>query len=91
MKCADNIESLLRSVLRWLENVDEDEKWWQLQTKVVQLCLLELDQTLTAEGGTPARRLVEHVRDMADAMLQRNRTAALESGKLALALLSDSE
>jgi hypothetical protein len=90
MKCVDNIEDLLSSVLRWLENVDEDEKWWQLQTKVVQLCLLELDQPFQSEAAcSPA--MIQGVRDMVEAMQRRNRPAAIESAKVALGLVEPQE
>jgi len=83
MRCVDNIEDLLVSVLRWLENNDEDEKWWQLQTKVVQLCLLELEQRLHPEvGGSEA--MIQDVRDMVETMQRRNRAAAIACAKLAL-------
>ena len=98
MKCVDNIESLLGSVLRWLENEDENDKWWQLQTQVVQLCLLELDLILKAEKRTrsdtwtqPGADPLSSVSEMVHAMNNRNRRGALEFGKLALAQLSNWE
>jgi hypothetical protein len=90
-KYVDNVASLLTSVLRWLENADEDERWWQLQTQVVQLCLLELGMVLQAEArrlGTesdlPLTTVLPKINDMVNAMLSRNRTAALQSGTNAL-------
>jgi hypothetical protein len=96
MKCVDNIASLLNSVLRWLESEDEDEKWWQLQTQVVQLCLLELDMKLRARSGkeeapeVPGAIVVPNVRSMVTAMQERDRAAAQEMGLRALSQLNGS-
>ena len=99
MKCVDNITSLFSSVLRWLESLDEDEKWWQLQTQVAQLCLLELELKLRANTRRgfdapalreiPEIRVIEQVRSTVLAMKNRNRSTALEHGKHALEQLSD--
>jgi hypothetical protein len=82
--CVDNIGGLLNSVIRWLENRDEDEKWWQLQTQVVQLCVLELDLYFKTREGGGLPTVIAGVRDMVAAMQRRDRTVALESGKHAL-------
>jgi hypothetical protein len=99
MKCVDNIASLFSSVLRWLESLDEDEKWWQLQTQVAQLCLLELELKLRAntrrQFGDPASReipetqVIAQVRSTVVAMKNRNRSTALVHGRHALEQLSD--
>lgn len=98
IKCADNIGSLLNSVLRWLENEDDNEQWWQLQTQVAQLCLLELDLMFKpeilnrlGEREGSAANVISNVRSMVEAMRNRNRTAALDCGRRALSQLMDSE
>jgi hypothetical protein len=93
VKYVDNVGSLLTSVLRWLENADEDEKWWQLQTQVVQLCLLELDMMLKVEATEdgPIKSVLPKIRDMVKAMQNRDRMAAVQSGTQALDQLSNLE
>jgi hypothetical protein len=83
----DNIGNLLSSVLRWLEQPDEDEKWWQLQTQVTQLCVLELE--LKGSSNSKLSGATASVREMADAMVRRERMAALLCGKRALDELND--
>jgi hypothetical protein len=96
MKCVDNIASLLNSVLRWLESDDEDEKWWQLQTQVVQLCLLELDMKMRSQSAkegapeVPGAVVVPDVRSMVTAMQEHDRAAAQEMGLRALSQLTGS-
>ena len=97
-KGVGNIGSLVISVIRWLENTDEDEKWWQLQTQVVQLCILELQMLLKAEHrarpageaplDAPLDNVILKLRDMVNAMQSRNRAAALESGRESWEILS---
>jgi len=92
MKYVDNITSLFSSVLRWLESLDEDEKWWQLQTQVAQLCLLELElklrvnprRKLDAVGfqEIPDALVIEQVRNTVVAMKNRNRSTALQHGSM---------
>ena len=98
IKCVDNIGSLLNSVLRWLENEDDNEKWWQLQTQVAQLCLLELDLLFKpeilnrlGERDGSAANVISNLRSMVEAMRNRNRTAALDCGRRAVRQLMDSE
>jgi hypothetical protein len=78
----DSIGNLLSSVLRWLEQPDDDEKWWQLETQVTQLCLLELE--LKVNSNRNCGFALENVRDMVEAMLNRDREAARRSGAQAL-------
>jgi len=99
MKYVDNITSLFSSVLRWLESLDEDEKWWQLQTQVAQLCLLELELKLRVNTRRPLEvvaprevtetQVIEQVRSTVVAMKNRNRSTALEHGRHALEQLSE--
>ena len=80
-----SIGNLLGSVLRWLEQRDDDEKWWQLQTQVTQLCLLELE--LKTNSNAQFAGAVQDVRDMAEAMLNRDRETARRLGARAFEAL----
>jgi hypothetical protein len=86
LKCVENIASLLSSLRQWLEDGDEDENWWKLQTQVAQLCLSELELLVgtEAEQAQALRSVVPRVREMVEAMSSRNRPAALTSGRQAL-------
>jgi len=93
----DSIGSLLSSVLHWVEDEDEEEKWWQLQTRVAQLCLMELGlfnpetRIQFRERNTWHTEVIPNVRAMVDAMENRNRAAALASGKRAVVQLLSAE
>jgi hypothetical protein len=84
VKCVENIASLLSSLRQWLEDGDEDEKWWQLQTQVAQLCLSELELLVGTEGAQALKWVVPTVREMVEAMSSRNRPVALTAGRQAL-------
>ena len=89
----DNIESLLVSVLRWLENSDESERWWQTQTQVCKLCLFELElvskaRELDARFAVGVTDILRQLREMVEAMEKRNRAVALRNGKQVLEPLS---
>jgi hypothetical protein len=97
----DSTKSLLQTILRSLENVEDNG--WDDQTESGNSCLYEMHQmagalytpyktdrlnaTSLAQSNLPEKlhRAIPHVRTMVIAIRHKDQTRALESGKAALA------
>ncbi len=89
----------LKSILEWLAGTDEAE--WERQIESGEECRSEMERMARPVYGRTRRsqgpernpdtpklnRAIPHVRAMLTAMRSRNRAAALEHGKAALAAM----
>ena len=91
----------LKTILEWLDGTDE--AGWERQIEVGEECRADMermarptyrrDKAAYAQGpqrnpdAPRLNRAIPHVRAMLNAMLSRNRAAASEHGKAALAVL----
>ena len=89
----------LKSILEWLEATDETG--WEGEIELAETCRSDMERLARPRYGRTKRsqgpernpdapklnRAIPHVRAMLTAMRSRNRAAALEHGRLALAAM----
>ena len=94
-------KAALENILKWLEQTDDAE--WEHQVEVAEACRSDMERMARPDyrrghgsafqgpqhdpNAPKLNKAIPHVRAMLTAMQKRDRVAALEHGKLALAVM----